>query len=389
MLVDAVLLIALLAVAGALVLSLVRGALRHWHAQRAGTAYELPADYRPAVRRGAGAAAVAVLTVVAAVSVLSTPEPVETFTSAPKGMPGPSSGTGPGHRQADGGRAPAQGAPPRPSASPARSRPGPPASTAPSPSVSVPSESPYVPRTAGHPAGGTLHRLSGGKTVDVWLPAAYHRPSGARVAFPVVLAHVPEGGAAGDLFTAFAEESRRGFAHPFIVVVARGCGEDARAFLKVVDQRYRTLRDARGRAVLGLGADSSCAVTTALNEPDRYRSAAALATSHASGDVEHARLRAVRTPDTPRIADASPGAHRNARNARNARDARNARPRLLLASTSTDLPARAAAVRLRSALAPFADTRIVDTVEPSGERRNLFRVAARYLTEQLSAPART
>lgn len=379
MLADAVLLIALLAVAGALVLSLVRGALRHWHAQRAGTAYELPADYRPAVRRGAGAAAVAVLTVVAAVSVLSTPEPVETFTSASKGMPGPSFGTGPfpGHGQADGGRAPAQGAPPRPSASPARSRPGPPASPAPSPSVSVPSESPYVSRTAGHPAGGTLHRLSGGKTVDVWLPAAYHRPSGARLAFPVVLAHVPEGGAAGDLFTAFAEESRRGFAHPFIVVVARGCGEDARAFLKVVDQRYRTLRDARGRAVLGLGADSSCAVTTALNEPDRYRSAAALATSHASGDMEHARLRAVRTPDTPRIADASPDARRNARS------------RLLLASTSTDLPARAAAVRLRSALAPFADTRIVDTVEPSGERRNLFRVAVRYLTEQLSAPART
>lgn len=354
MLVDAVLLTALLAVAGVLVLSLVRGAVRHWHAERAGTAYELPVCYRGAALRGAGAVLVTALTAVAAVAVVSGPEH-RTFTSAATGPPAPPPS------------AAANPAPAAPTTSPAT--PSPPPSPSPSPSPSS--------RLLGHPSGGTLHRLEGlslspnPSPAEVWLPSTYARRNAADLAFPVVVAYVPGGAAAADLFSAFATQHARGRAHPFIVVVSPDCGRDLRPLLKAVDTRYRTLPGSRNRAVLGLGPTSSCALDTALRRPGDFRAAAALATKSGgrTGGTGHARPSTVRVP----AATASG----------------SGKSQLLLGSTSTDLPARADAVRLRAALAPFADTRIVDTVEPSGERRNLFGVAARYLTEQLGGPSRT
>ncbi|GGO89352.1 hypothetical protein [Wenjunlia tyrosinilytica] len=401
--VDTVLLLVLLLLSGWLLLTLLRSALRRWQMERSGLVYELPANYRAALLRLAAAAAVLAVTTGTAVAVvtrnLSRPGPV---VAAPATTGSPSHT----HRPANDDAEPHRAAP-----------------------------ATRAPRTIGHPARGTLQRLPGTRA-EVWLPAVYSSRTGNALAYPVVIAHIPVS-AATELFEAFDRYTLRGLSHPFIVAVAPDCGPvepstgqgptagetaiDKTAMYKAaagetavdksavgktstdktstdktatdktatdktamgktavgkesvdktgdealeraLEAHYRVLRGRTGRAVLGLDTTGPCALASVLRHPDRFRAAAAISSSRGG---QAAGLPVSAPP-------AASDRH------------------LALLSATTDTAARRAAYQLRAKLAPFADTRIVDSIGGTGAadvRRHLFAVASQYLTEQLGPPQR-
>jgi hypothetical protein len=224
----------LIVLAGAAAVLLGHRALRHWWAERAGRAYELPVD-RTGTAVRAGAAGVAALL------------------AAALAMPS----FGGGHA-AVGTRA----------AAPAPV-------VVPSPPARTPEPAPLPPevRTLGHPAGGTLDRLRDG--TRVWLPPRYASPRAAGIAFPVVVAHLAAADEQ-DLYSGFAVATRRGLADAFVLVLPADCARDSGVALTEVGRRYRALAARTGTGVIGVGAGAPCAVREALATTGRYGAAAGI-----------------------------------------------------------------------------------------------------------------
>lgn len=213
-------------------------AVRHWHAERLGLAYELPVDQRGTALRAAAAGAAALVAVGLTVPLLT-----------------------------------ASGGAPASTASPAPVAFSPTAVPVPSPPPRTPAPAPPPPevRTLSHPAGGTLQMLRDG--TRVWLPPRYDGQRAAGIAFPVVLVH-GDGSADGDLFAGFAKAVRQGRADPFLLVMPDSCDRDSATVLSEVARRYRSLTAVSARGVLGIGPQAPCAVREALANPDRYRAGA-------------------------------------------------------------------------------------------------------------------
>ncbi|MFI0937487.1 hypothetical protein [Streptomyces sp. NPDC021020] len=231
----------LVVVAGAGAVLLGYRAVRHWWAERAGRAYELPVDRHGTVLRAGAAGAAALLAGVLALPLLG------------GGGSGAGSGSsGAARVSADGGKA--SGAP-APAAPPRTPQPAPP---------------PPALRTLGHPAGGTLDQLADG--TRVWLPPWYASPRGVRVAFPVAVAHLPAEREA-DLFDGFSLALRRGLADPFVLVLPADCSR-ADAALAAAGRHFRVLPARGGTGVIGVGAGAPCAVNAALAATGRYGAAA-------------------------------------------------------------------------------------------------------------------
>ncbi|CAG6398537.1 hypothetical protein NMG29_06145 [Streptomyces cocklensis] len=295
-------------------------ALRHWWAERAGRAYELPVDRTGTALRAGAAGAAALLAAALAVPLVL-------------GGAGGQDGTGTG------------------TAAPAPV-------VVPSPPARTPEPAPPPPevRTLGHPAGGTLDQLQDG--TRVWLPPQYTSPKAAGIGFPVVVAHVPAT-ADPDLYGGFALATKRGLSDSFVLVLPTGCAHDSAhdsardaAAVAEAERRYRVLTTRTATGVIGVGADAPCAVREALATTGRYAAAAGISGLY------------------PPLAP-SPLPH----------------PSLLLATTSGETAAGAAALRLRDALHPHGDeVRVIDGV---AAHRELFALIAGYLTEKLDGPART
>ena len=313
---DAVLTVLLLLAVGATAAFALR-AVRHWRGEQAGRVYELPVDHRGTYLRAGASGLAALLAATLAVPLLF-------------------AGGGAGHGAAA-APVPTRGA----AVVPPPVVPPPPARTP------EPAPPPAAVRTLGHPAGGILQALSDG--TRVWLPPRYDSARAARVAYPVVLVHAVGSGA--DLYAAFALQTERRLADPFLLVTPPVCGPDPAPVLAEVSRRYRALTARTARAVVGVGAQAPCAVREALAHPARYRAGAGI-----SG---------VYPPLAP---PAGPY------------------PALLLAAGSGETAARASAKRLLTALHPTGDgVRLVDGV---AGRRALFALVAAYLTEKLDGPAR-
>ncbi|MDJ0344019.1 hypothetical protein QMK19_28505 [Streptomyces sp. H10-C2] len=323
---DAVLFI-LLFFAVAATVALARSALRYWWAERAGRPYELAQD-RLGITLRVAAAGAAALTVFAVVVPLL-------------------SHAGGGYGIGSGGAETAAG-----SAAAARNVPGPGDPAAPSRAAAPPDagHASAAPRTIAHPAGGVLQELPGG--TRVWTPPQYAYPRAAKLAFPVVVAHVPADDP--ELYEGFVTQVQRGLADPFLLVMPRGCGT-AGPDLDAVARHYRALTTRSARAILGVGDQAACVVGEAFAHPDRYRAVAAV-----SGAYEHVGLL------SPSLA--------------------GRRPALLMASATGERTARDSAIRFRALLHPRADeVRLIDGV--SG-RRELLALVAGYLTEKIDGPKR-
>lgn len=221
----------LLAVGVALVLAL--RAVRHWHRERLGLAYELPVDRRGTLLRAAASGAVALLAALLAVPVLHGPA----------------------------ARAPAAAPARRVAATLPRLLPPPP------PRTPEPAPPPPRVRILGHPARGVLQALPDG--TRVWLPPRYGSARAAGLAYPVVLVYSAPGDP--DLYPAFARRADLGLADSFLLVSPPACGPDPSAVLAEVARRYRVLAARSARAVVGIGPQAPCAVHEALAHPDRYR----------------------------------------------------------------------------------------------------------------------
>lgn len=220
--------------AGAAAVLLGHRALRHWWAERAGRAYELPEDRTGTALRAGAAGAAALLAAALALPLFgggSDQEPIGTSAAAPAAVPSP----------------PARTPDPAP----------------PPPEV----------RTLGHPAGGTLDQLRDG--TRVWLPPRYASPKAAHIAFPVVVARVSPA-ADADLYNGFALAVKRGLADPFVLVLPAGCARDSGAAVTEVAHRYRVLAARKATGVIGVAADAPCAVREALATTGRYGAAAGI-----------------------------------------------------------------------------------------------------------------
>lgn len=316
----------LVVLAGAAAVLLGHRALRHWWAERAGRAYELPVDRGGTALRAAAAGAAALLAGVLALPLLG----------GGSGGNGADAGGGTARVSADGGKASAA---PAPAAPPRTPQPAPP---------------PPALRTLGHPAGGTLDELADG--TRVWLPPWYDSPRGVRVAFPVAVAHLPAEREA-DLFDGFALAAQRGLSDPFVLVLPPDCSR-AGAALADAARHFRLLAARSGTGVIGVGAAAPCAVNAALATTGRYGAAAGVSGLY----PPRAASSSSRTAPPP--------------------------PPLLLASAPGEAAARTAARRLRTALHPRRadDVRLLDGMPV---RRALFAQIAGYLTEKLDGPATT
>jgi hypothetical protein len=232
---DAVLTVLLLLAVGATALLALR-ALRHWHRERTGRAYELPVDRRGALLR-AGSSGLAALVAVALAALLAV---------------GPNGGTPRTRPVAE--HAPA---------------------ALPSPPARTPQPAPPAPavRTLGHPAGGTLQLLRDG--TRVWLPPHYSSPLGAGLAYPLVLVHAAADDP--DLYPAFAGQAARGRADSFLLVTVPTCGTDPAAVLTEVAARYRVLPARTAHGLLGIAGQAPCAVREALAGATRFAAAAGVA----------------------------------------------------------------------------------------------------------------
>ena len=326
----------LLTAAFAVALPLARSAAFRWTTERAGRAYELPEDYRPAAVRATASATVLVTGVVLAVTLSGV-----TGTSRP-GV----------------GRTPVPLAAAAPPAAPSHRHPATLRPTRPTP---MPAADPQ-PRTLGLPVGGVLWQLADG--TRVWVPPQYGRPRAAHLAFPLVVAYLPLVAAdREELYPALVRQVARGRADPFVVVQPRDCSADTAAALAEVSRHYRVLPGRSARAVLGVGASAPCAVREALAHPDRFGAAVGV-----SG-----RYDPVRVPRTV------PGPA----------------PRVMLVAAAGEGTRRESARRLRTGLrGAGARVRMVDGVvaDPrigGGRRRHELAVSAEYLTEELAGPGRT
>lgn len=219
-------------VAAAAAVLLGHRALRHWWAERAGRAYELPEDRTGTALRAGAAGAAALLAAGMAVPLFAG-----------------------GRGQAEAGM----------------SAPAPAPVVAPAPPARTPEPAPPPPEvhTLGHPAGGTLDALRDG--TRVWLPPKYATAKAARIGFPVVVAHLPAG-ADADLYEGFARAAKRGLADAFVLVLPTGCTQDP-AVIAEVARRYRVLPARTAAGVIGAGADAPCAVREALATTGRFGAA--------------------------------------------------------------------------------------------------------------------
>jgi hypothetical protein len=211
-------------------------ALRHWWAERAGRAYELPVDRTGTALRTGAAGAAALLAAALAVPLF-----------------------GGGSGQDGAGTGVAAPAP----------------VVVPSPPARTPEPAPPPPevRTLGHPAGGTLDQLQDG--TRVWLPPQYTSPKAIGIGFPVVVAHVPAT-AAPDLYGGFALATKRGLSDSFVLVLPTGCANDSvrdSAAVAEAAHRYRVLTTRTATSVIGVGADAPCAVREALATTGHYAAA--------------------------------------------------------------------------------------------------------------------
>ncbi|WP_333771260.1 hypothetical protein, partial [Streptomyces sp. IBSBF 2435] len=227
----------LIVLAGAAAVLLGHRALRHWWAERAGRAYELPEDRTGTAVRAGAAGAAALLAAALSVPLLG------------------------------GGQAPAGTAAAAPAAAHAPV-------VVPSQPARTPEPAPLPPevRTLGHPSGGTLDQLRDG--TRVWLPPRYASPQAARVGFPVVLAHLPAA-ADADLYAGFALALHRRLADPFVLVLPVDCAHDSAALAEVT-RHYRVLAARATTGIIGAGAAAPCAVREALATTGRYAAAAGI-----------------------------------------------------------------------------------------------------------------
>ncbi len=347
-----------LAAALALAAHFARSAASRWSAARSGRPYELPENYRPALRR----AFAAVLVLAAGIAVTAV------LPRGPLGLPDPYRA---GHSAAAGAAraapAPPPGSPARPrrhrhAARPAARRPLPPRpSASASPADASAAQAPA--RTIALPAGGSLQLLADG--TRVWLPPQYAYPKAAGLAFPVVVAYLPAA-LPGDeeLYPAFARQVELAAADPFVVVQPASCAVEPLAAVREAAGRYRLLDGADARGVLGVGPLAPCAVRAALGHPEVFGAYVGV-----SGAYGHA---AVPLPTAPPAVE----------------------PRLLLTSAYGEQAQRRSAYALRTALRGLGvrprivDGQLPDPLLGGGGRRRELAVAAQYLTEQLIGPAR-
>ncbi|SHL19050.1 hypothetical protein SAMN05216499_10333 [Actinacidiphila paucisporea] len=225
--------------AGAAAVLLGHRALRHWWAERAGKAYELPVDRSGTAVRAGAAGTAALLAAALALPLLG----------------------GGGREEVDAGAAALAPVlvPPPPARTP---EPAPP---------------PPEVRTLGHPAGGTLDQLQDG--TRVWLPPQYASRKAAGIGFPVVVAHLPAD-AETDLYGGFALATKRRTADSFVLVLpahcAPGSAHGPATALAEVARRYRVLAARTATGVIGVGAGAPCAVREALATTGRYGAAAGI-----------------------------------------------------------------------------------------------------------------
>ncbi|MDI5962944.1 hypothetical protein [Streptantibioticus silvisoli] len=328
-----------LAVSSAVAVPLARGATARWRGQRAGRAYELPEDYRPALLRAAASAAVLVTGLVLTVT-LSSEMGHSPSVIVAKGAPAPP----PGRPRSDSRPRPRPDNRPHP-----RPRPHPSATPG------------GPPRTVAEPAGGTLQRFADG--TRVWLPPQYTYPSAIHRTFPLVVAYLPDVAPNSEqLFPAFARHVAAGRSDPFVVVLPRDCAADPSDAAALAARYYRTVPGPAARGVLGVGALAPCAIRAALAHPERFGAYVGVAGTYDGGAVP--------------VPSAAPEPF----------------PNLMLAAGGLEGPQRASAVRLRTALLRLGlRARLVDGVlgeRPlgGGQRRHELALAAQYFTEELAAP---
>ncbi|MFG1811710.1 hypothetical protein [Streptomyces sp. NPDC049040] len=221
--------------AGAAALLLGHRALRHWWAERAGRAYELPVDRTGTALRAGAAGIAALLAAALAVPLIGTGGQAAVGTQAAAPVPAPVS----------------PAVPPPPARTP---EPAPP---------------PPEVHTLGHPSGGTLDQLRDGTLV--WLPPRYTTPKASGIGYPVVVAHLTAA-ANADLYAGFALALHRRHADPFVLVLPVGCDHDSAAITEAA-RRYRVLVARKDTGVIGVGADAPCAVREALATKGRYAAA--------------------------------------------------------------------------------------------------------------------
>jgi hypothetical protein len=335
-----------LAVVVGLTVLLARSAVSHWARERAGRAYELPADYRPALVRGSAAAIVLVLGGTAIALAFPLPglggDPGTSVTAKAAAAP-PAAQRGRAHHHRRRGRL-RTGAPE-------------PAATA-----SANAADRAAPRVLAAPAGGSLRVLADG--TRVWLPPQYAYPKAADLAFPVVVAYLPDTPAyLEELYPAFVRHVELGKADPFVVVEPASCSADPVAAVAEAARHYRLLTGPAARGVLGVGALAPCGVRAALAHPDAFGAGAGV-----SGTYDDA---------VPLPATALPG------------------PSHLLLTAAYGEPARRqSAYRLRAALRALGtEARIIDAVHADPllggtGRRHELAIAAQYFTEVLDGPGR-
>jgi hypothetical protein len=223
---------------------------------------------------------------------------------------------------------------------------------APPPPKPTPQPPPTPPRTIGHPAHGTLQRLTDG--TRVWLPPQYAYPKAADVAFPLVVVYASASGADDrSLFDGFAAHAAHGYADPFVLVLPPRCKADAQDPQAIARRyRYRTLPGPAAHAVLGVGDRAACAVRDAWAHPGRYRAAAGVSGTY---------------PERPPHGTVTP---------------------LLLATASGDEAARASARRFRTALRGRDSRTEIRITDGAGRRLRVFAAVAGYFTEKLTGPDR-
>ncbi|MEU6173887.1 hypothetical protein ABZ832_18440 [Streptantibioticus parmotrematis] len=318
--------VVLLVTAVAAALWLGRTAVARWTLERAGRAYELPENYRPAVLRAGAALAVLTCGIVAAVSL-------------PDGEPA--------------ARAPL--------AAPAL--PAPPVRKAPVPHAAPQNAVEPAPVTIARPAGGTLQRFADG--TRVWLPPQYAYGGRASQAFPMVVAYLPATAPDREpLYPAFVRHVRQGLADPFVIVLPRDCSVDPGKALATAARHYRTVGGRGARAVVGVGALAACAVRAALANPGRFGAAVGVSGTYGKGAVVLPR---VRPRSAPHVLLASASGE----------DGQRASALRLRAAL------RRVGVRVR-----IIDGVVPDPGTGGDARRHELALVSEYLTEELAGPAR-
>ncbi|PWI42457.1 hypothetical protein [Streptomyces sp. ICBB 8177] len=317
----------LLCAAAVVTVRLGRAAVARWTLERAGRAYDLPENYRPAVLRAGAAVAVLACGIVAAVSL-------------PDGAPAART----------------------PVAAPAL--PAPPVRKAPVPHAAPQNAVEPAPVTIARPAGGTLQRFADG--TRVWLPPQYRYGGGSSQAFPMVVAYLPATAPDREpLYPAFVRHVRQGLADPFVIVLPRDCSADPDRALATAARHYRTVGGRGARAVVGVGALAACALRAALAHPGRFGAAVGVSGTYGKGAVGIPRTRPRSAPHVL-LASAT------------GEDGPRASALRLRAAL------RRVGVRVR-----IIDGVVPDRGTGGDARRHELALVSEYLTEELAGPARS